>query len=208
MLITVIEGLNGAVETLVSQSYGYGDLHLCGVQFNRGRLILTTVYIPLAILLSFSDTLLIWLGQDDLVVHHASNYIVMTLPAVYFYSMFDLTKRFLNCMNVAWVPMTATVIATILHPFWCYLFVIILGMDITGIAIAYTITQSTLIIFVTVYAACVPEIADAIHLPDADALKEWRSYLRLGIPVMIMLWAEDSGFHALTLLSGLIGVNA
>ena len=64
----------------------------------------------------------------------------MTLPAVYFYSMFDLTKRFLNCMNVTWVPMTATVFATILHPFWCYLFVNILGMDITGIAIAYTIT--------------------------------------------------------------------
>ena len=132
----------------------------------------------------------------------------MTLPAIYFYCMFDLTKRFLNCMTVAWIPMTATLVATILHPLWCYLFVIILEMDIVGIGIAYTITQFTLIIFVTVYASCVPAIQDAITFPNSDSFKEWRAYLKLGIPVMVMLWSEDFAFYGLTLLSGLISVEA
>ena len=111
-------------------------------------------------------------------------------------------------MTVAWIPMTATLVATILHPLWCYLFVIILELDIVGIGIAYTITQLTLITFVTVYASCVPAIQDAITLPNSDSFKEWRAYLKLGIPVMVMLWSEDFAFYGLTLLSGLISVEA
>ena len=61
-------------------------------------------------------------------------------------------------MTVTWVPMTAQIVATILHPLWCYLFVVILEYDFIGIGIAYTITQLTLFIFVTVYASYVPQI--------------------------------------------------
>ena len=51
-------GLTSCVETLVSQAYGYGNLTLCGVLFNRGRIILILFFIPLAILLSYSDSIL------------------------------------------------------------------------------------------------------------------------------------------------------
>ena len=63
-LITVIEGINGALETLVSQAYGFGQLHLCGVYFNRGRFVLTAIFIPLAVMLCYSNQILIVLGQD------------------------------------------------------------------------------------------------------------------------------------------------
>ena len=62
--IMVLIGINGAIETLVSQAYGYGQLRLCGVHFNRGRLVLTAIFIPLAILLSFSEPILLMIGQD------------------------------------------------------------------------------------------------------------------------------------------------
>ena len=64
LCLTVLEGINGALETLASQAYGYGQLRLCGVHFNRGRLVLTAIFIPLAILLSFSEPMLIMLEQD------------------------------------------------------------------------------------------------------------------------------------------------
>ena len=139
-LLTVIEGINGALETLVSQAYGFGQLQLCGVYFNRGRLVLTAIFIPLAIMLGYSYQILTFLGQDDLVSRYASLYILITLPALYFYCMFDLTKRFLNCMTITWVPMMAQLVATILHPFWCWLFAVKLEMNILGIGLAYTIS--------------------------------------------------------------------
>ena len=54
LCLTILEGMNGAVETLVSQAYGNGQLRLCGVHLNRGRLILTAIFIPLATILTFS----------------------------------------------------------------------------------------------------------------------------------------------------------
>ena len=47
-------GLNGALETLVAQAFGAKQLRLCGQYLNRGRLINTIVFIPLAILMCFS----------------------------------------------------------------------------------------------------------------------------------------------------------
>ena len=54
----------------------------------------------------------------------------------------------------------------------------------------------------------VHEISEAISLPDRNSLKEWGNYLKLGFPVMIMMWSEDVAFWFLTLLSGLISVRA
>ena len=111
-------------------------------------------------------------------------------------------------MTISWVPMTAQIVATVMHPFWCYLFVIVYKLDIVGIAIAYTITQLTLVVFATVYSMMVEQIREAIILPNSDSLRDWWGYLRLGFPVMIMLWSEDFAFYILTLFSGLISVQA
>lgn len=69
MLINVLgfavqQGLNGALETLVSQSYGNNQLEMCGKYLNRGRLICAALTIPLIIIFLFSDSILIALGQD------------------------------------------------------------------------------------------------------------------------------------------------
>ena len=38
-------GLNGSLETLVSQAYGAKNMHLCGVYLQRGRLLNFAAYI-------------------------------------------------------------------------------------------------------------------------------------------------------------------
>ena len=58
----VLAGVNCAQETLVSTAFGQGQLKLCGVYLNRGRVIMSVVYLPLALLLSFSYQILITLG--------------------------------------------------------------------------------------------------------------------------------------------------
>ena len=94
----VLAGVNCAQETLVSQSYGQGQLKLCGLYFNRGMLIMSVVYIPLALLLSFSYNILIALGQAESVASYAHDYIIPMIPAMYFLGLFDLSRRFLTCL--------------------------------------------------------------------------------------------------------------
>ena len=55
-------GLNGAQDTLVSRAFGLNDLRLCGEYLNRGRAIITVIFIPIIILLLFSEKLLLAIG--------------------------------------------------------------------------------------------------------------------------------------------------
>ena len=64
VIFTPFLGMNGAVETLVSQAYGAGQLRLCGIYLNRGRLINTIILVPLLVMLYFCRELLEALGQD------------------------------------------------------------------------------------------------------------------------------------------------
>jgi MATE family multidrug resistance protein len=58
-------GLNGALETLVSQAYGAKDLRLCGIYLNRGRFINTLVFLfPISLCFLFSGKALKAFGQD------------------------------------------------------------------------------------------------------------------------------------------------
>jgi len=55
----------------------------------------------MAFTLSFSEQILLLLGQDPLVSHYAYEYIKTTFLAIYFQAMFDLQKKFLNAMEVS-----------------------------------------------------------------------------------------------------------
>lgn len=71
--VSILLGINGATATLVSQSYGVGELALCGVYLNRGRIILAIVYIPICAIFFFTEPILIAIGQDPIVAAHAQH---------------------------------------------------------------------------------------------------------------------------------------
>ncbi len=62
MGMAVIFGFNGAIETLVSQAYGFGKYKLCGVFLNRGKSVVTAILIPIIVLFVYSDKILIGIG--------------------------------------------------------------------------------------------------------------------------------------------------
>ena len=69
LCFAVIQGLNGALETLVSQSYGAGKYQECGIFLNRGKIVATLVMIPIIIIYLLADKILIALHQDAEMKH-------------------------------------------------------------------------------------------------------------------------------------------
>ena len=51
---TILVGVNGSIETYVSQSAGAKDKKLAGTFLNQGRVILCLFFIPIAIILCFT----------------------------------------------------------------------------------------------------------------------------------------------------------
>jgi Na+-driven multidrug efflux pump len=56
--------MSTALETLVSQAYGANHPKLCGGHLNRMRLILFILFIPICLVLTQSEKMLLFLGQD------------------------------------------------------------------------------------------------------------------------------------------------
>jgi len=61
---TVLLGLNSALDTLVSQSAGSGNLELCGVYLNRGRFVMTIFFIPIVFFIYQVEWILVSIGQN------------------------------------------------------------------------------------------------------------------------------------------------
>ena len=138
--VTLLTGLNQAQQTLVSQAYGYGNLSLCGVLLNRGRIILILIFVPLTMVLSYADSILDALNQDAEVTQCAFSYILLSTPGTFFFLMFDLTRKFLNSMTITWIPMAAQIFATVMLPFWCHMMLERYDGMILGLAMAYNMT--------------------------------------------------------------------
>jgi hypothetical protein len=61
--------------------------------------------------------------------------------------------------------------------------------------------------FVVIYATRKSDIAEAIFMPDGDALKGWKMYFGIAIPATLMICGEWWFFELLTLTAGYLGVK-
>ena len=65
-------GMNSTLTTLISQTYGQHNLHLCGVYLNRARVIVTLLFVPIIIILLLSEHIFVGLlGLDPEIAHYA-----------------------------------------------------------------------------------------------------------------------------------------
>lgn len=104
--------------------------------------------------------------------------------------------------------MVVQIFGTLLHIFWCYIFVHVIALDIVGVSLAMLITYITLLTMISLYASFIKELKVGWFLPNTDTFKDIGSYLKLGIPGTLMLMAELWTFELLTLFASIISVDA
>ena len=62
---SIILGFNSALDTLISNAAGSKNLELCGVYLNRGRFLMTILFIPISAILFNTKSILVAIGQDE-----------------------------------------------------------------------------------------------------------------------------------------------
>ena len=72
--------------------------------------------------------MLLGIGQDPGVSSYAHQYILMMMPSVFLMGHIDCMKRFLNAMNVTYVPMIASIITSVMHLGFLFLFVTVMEL--------------------------------------------------------------------------------
>ena len=81
--LSIAMGLNGALDTLVSQAFGNGQYRMCGVYMNRARVVNAAFFVPMCVVLLLTEEILIAFGQDQETSSYAETYVTTLIPGVF-----------------------------------------------------------------------------------------------------------------------------
>ena len=202
-------GLNGAIDTLVSQAYGDKQYYLWGCYLNRGR-IAQLMILPVIIWYFYSEDFFIRIGQDPGISKATSIYLIYMGPGVFAMCQFETVRRFLQSMGKYQLSMYIQLVTWTLHFVWCYLFVFYLKMGVKGCSIATSITFWLNLIILTGYLWFKKDVVpqESWHFFNRDSFKNLGSFLKLGSFSLLMLMWEIWAFELTCLLAGWVSANA
>uniref|UniRef100_A0A8C1R104 Multidrug and toxin extrusion protein n=1 Tax=Cyprinus carpio TaxID=7962 RepID=A0A8C1R104_CYPCA len=195
-------GLSAACDTLISQAFGAGNLHLVGVITQKAILILLLACLPCCAFLINTESILVLVGQSPEVGSQCRKITLLFLSQAAF--VFIIEAKYLQNQGIVWPLVITGVVANLLNALINYIFLFVLDMGVPGSAAANTISQYSLAIILFIYIRCKGLHKDTWPGWSMDCLQEWDSFIHLAIPSMLMMCAEWWTYEIGGLLSGLI----
>ncbi|XP_061658968.1 multidrug and toxin extrusion protein 1-like isoform X2 [Syngnathoides biaculeatus] len=202
--ISIGSGLASACDTLISQTYGGGNLKLVGVILQRGVLILLLSCLPCWAVLLNTEPLLLAVGQSADAARLSQLYVNIFMPALPAAFMYQLQGRYLQNQGIMWPQVISGAACNVFNAIINYVFLGVLELGVAGSAAANAISQYSLMVFLFVYIN-----SRGLHKAtwdgwSVDSLREWGPFLRLALPSMLMTCLEWWLYEIAGFLAGLI----
>ncbi|GLD61059.1 multidrug and toxin extrusion protein 1-like protein [Lates japonicus] len=202
--ISIGTGLSSTCDTLMSQTYGSGNLKRVGVILQRGVLILLMACFPCWAVLINTEPLLLAVKQSPEVASLSQLYVKIFMPALPAAFMYQLQGRYLQNQGIIWPQVITGAIANVLNAIINYIFLFRLDLGVAGSAAANAISQYLLAVVLYVYISW-----RGLHKAtwggwSLDCLQEWGPFVQLAIPSMLMLCLEWWMFEVGGFLAGVI----
>nr|XP_057942651.1 multidrug and toxin extrusion protein 1-like [Doryrhamphus excisus] len=202
--ISIGSGLASACDTLISQTYGSGNLKRVGVILQRGVLILLLACFPCWAVLVNTQPLLLVVGQNAEVARLSQLYVKIFMPALPAAFMYQLQGRYLQNQGIMWPQVITGAAGNAFNAIINYIFLGVLELGVAGSAAANAISQYALAVFLFVYMS-----ARGLHKAtwdgwSSDSFQEWGPFLRLALPSMLMTCLEWWLYEVAGFLAGLI----
>ncbi|XP_022595806.1 multidrug and toxin extrusion protein 1-like isoform X1 [Seriola dumerili] len=199
--ISIGTGLSSTCDTLISQTYGSGNLKRVGVILQRGILILLLACFPCWAVLINTEPLLLAVKQSPEVASLSQLYVKIFMPALPAVFMYQLQGKYLQNQGIMWPQVVTGAIGNVLNVIINYIFLYPLEWGVAGSAAANAISQYLLALFLCGYI-CWRGLHKATWGGwSLDCLQEWGPFVKLAIPSMLMIclswWIfEIGGFLA------------
>lgn len=162
------------------------------------------------VFLAQTGNLLRLFGISAEVAEDTQFFVTTSIPTIFFHLLFDCNRQYLNATHQSTIVFYAFTVATLLHSFWCYLFILHLDLGIMGAAFANLIHAFSCFIITAVYLSF-----KAIHtipffsiVPGTFDLDYVRSYIAIGMPSIALICLEWWGFEVMVLMSGVFSSTA
>ncbi|XP_026159421.1 multidrug and toxin extrusion protein 1-like isoform X2 [Mastacembelus armatus] len=202
--ISIGTGLSLTCDTLISQTYGSGNLKRVGVILQRGILILLLACFPCWAVLINTEPLLLAVKLSPEVASLSQLYVKIFMPALPAAFMYQLQGRYLQNQGIIWPQVITGVIGNVLNAVINYVFLYCLDMGVSGSATASAISQYVLAVLLYIYICWRGLHKSTWGGWSLDCLQEWGPFIKLAIPSMLMLCLEWWIFEIGGLLAGMI----
>lgn len=202
----VYEGLNGAIDTLVSQGYGAKDYYLCNVIFNKARMINTLLFIPIAVTLYYSDIILEMLSQPVNVSIHSQIYVLHQIPGLFILMHFQTLKRYLQAQGIFDIQIKVLIFTFIFH---CITVTTVMYIAQTNaIVVISSLTNLTFLLNYYLLKYLSSDMTESTWYLSVfhQAFTGWYDYLVLALPCAFIICAEWWMFEVLAVFAGWLGV--
>ncbi|XP_049900234.1 multidrug and toxin extrusion protein 1-like [Epinephelus moara] len=202
--ISIGTGLSCTCDTLISQTYGSGNLKRVGVILQRGVLILLLACFPCWAVLINTEALLLAVKQSPEVASLSQLYVKIFMPALPAAFMYQLQGRYLQNQGIMWPQVITGLFGNVLNAIINYVFLYPLELGIAGSAAANAISQYVLAVVLYIYIYW-----RGLHKAtwggwSFDCLQEWGPFVKLAIPSMLMICLAWWIFEVGVLLAGVI----
>ncbi|KAM9857660.1 multidrug and toxin extrusion protein 1-like [Aulostomus maculatus] len=202
--ISIGTGLSLTCDTLISQTYGSGNLKRVGVILQRGVLILLLACFPCWAILINTEPLLLAVRQSPEVASLSQLYVKIFMPALPAAFMYQLQGRYLQNQGIIWPQVVTGAVGNVLNAVINYVFLYYLELGVAGSAAANAISQYVLAVVLFMYI-CWRGLHKATWGGwSLDCLQEWGPFVQLAIPSMLMLCLEWWMFEVGGFLAGVI----
>ncbi|XP_024145077.1 multidrug and toxin extrusion protein 1 isoform X2 [Oryzias melastigma] len=203
--ISIGTGLSLTCDTLISQTFGSGNLKRVGVILQRGVLILLLACFPCWAVLINTEPLLLAFKQNPEVSRLSQLYVNIFMPSLPASFMYQLQSRYLQNQRIIWPQVITGAIGNIFNAIINYVLLYPLDLGVAGSAAANAISQFLLAVLLFVYI-CVKGLHKATWGGwSLECLQEWGPFVKLAIPSMLMLCLEWWIFEVGGFLAGMIG---
>ena len=210
--LSVVQGLNAALETFCGQAWGAGNYPAVGIVLQRALLVNSALTVVVSLLWSTSTaSMLRLLGQDPDLANASAQYLTLLAPGLWFAAVFEALKRYLAIQGEVRAGAIVTAVALALCPLYNWVLIYPAGMGLHGAALALVAVEITMAAGLAWYCV-VLERKRAAGIEDStrrtwlgwsrESLTGWGQFMKHGVPSTIMLCAEWWTFECLVILSG------
>lgn len=199
----VLSGLCGAMEPICGQAHGAGNVALLRGTLLRATLMLLAASVPIALLWTRVDAVLLRFGQQPDIAATARTYVLCLLPDLAVTSVLNPLKAYLSAQEATLPTLFAAALALALHiPLTVSLSA---RMGVRGVAAAVWLSDLALALMLAAYALAhdLRRQRGTTSKPIAAAAAAgWLLLLRLAVPCCLNTCLEWWSYEILVLLTG------
>jgi MATE family multidrug resistance protein len=202
----VTAGLTNGLDALGSNAFSRGNNYILGLYINRARIVSYGFLIIMTIFnYFFGMQVLSYFSIDPEILEHCSHYLYKNLFMLYIEVTFNINIRILSITGKSMTNMKTLVVTVLLHPLWCYLFIVKLDLGVSGAAYALILSQFLNAASSSCYIFYYDPAPGSNFFPSAECFKGVWEYLKVALPVAGIAVSEWMGFEIQSLIAIKVG---